>query len=229
MVVDSYGKEVARKVIHAFALVYLVIYFFFAALFSHQIGLLALGGLLVSGIIIECLRLQLGIHLPLIGYLYKFRRKEELERVGGEIYFLLGVIVSLALFERAVAVTAILMTIFGDPAAALIGKRWGRLRPRFLGGEKSIEGFAAELAINFITGVLILRIVAYDPLWWHNLAGASLESIAAYSFGHVFWPLVAIMSFVAALTELTVFKINDNLAIPLISGFAGQITLMLLR
>ena len=157
MVVDSYGKEVARKVIHVFALVYPAIYLFFAALFSHQAGLLALGGLLVLGIIVECLRLQLGVHLPLIGYLYNFRRKKELEGVGAEIYFLLGVIVSLALFDRPVALAAILMTVFGDLAAALAGKRWGRLRPQVFGGKKSIEGFAAALAVNLIIGVLVLR------------------------------------------------------------------------
>jgi len=227
MVVDSYGKEVGRKVIHAFALVYLAFYFFFALLFSHQTGLLALGGLLVLGIIIESLRLQLGVHLPLIGYLYKFRRQKELEGVGAEIYFLLGVIVSLALYEKAVAVAAILMTVFGDLAAALVGKRWGRLR--FFASEKSIEGFAAALAVNIIIGVLILRAVGPGPLWWHDLVGSSLDSLAACSFGPVLWLVVAVMSFVAALTELAVFKVNDNLAIPVISGFAGQMTLMLLR
>jgi phytol kinase len=229
MVVDSYEKEVARKVIHVFALVYLACYFFFAVLFSHQIGLLVLGGLLALGIIIESLRLQLGVHLPLIGYLYNFRRQKELEGVGAEIYFLLGVIVSLAVFETAIAVAAILMTVFGDLTAALVGKRWGRLRLRFLPGKKSIEGFAAALAVNVIIGVLILRVAPDSPLWWRNLVGSSLDSIAAYSFGPVLWPLVAVMSFVAALTELTITKVNDNLAIPVISGFAGQITLMLLR
>lgn len=229
MVVDSYGKEVARKVIHVFALVYPAIYLFFAALFSHQAGLLALGGLLVLGIIVECLRLQLGVHLPLIGYLYNFRRKKELEGVGAEIYFLLGVIVSLALFDMPVALAAILMTVFGDLAAALAGKRWGRLRPQVFGGKKSIEGFAAALAVNLIIGVLVLRAGPGVPLWWDSLMGVSLDSLSACSFGHVLWPLVAVMSFTAALTELTILKVNDNLAIPVISGFAGQMALMLLR
>ena len=227
MVVDSYEKEVGRKVIHIFALVYLACYFFFAVLFSHQAGLLALGGLLALLIIVESLRLQLGVYLPLIGYLYKFRRQKELESVGAEVYFLLGVIVSLAVFERAIAVAAILMTVFGDLAAALVGKRWGR--KQFFGSEKSIEGFLAALAVNIVIGVLILRTAPDSLIWWRNLVDSSLDSIAAYSFGPVLWPLVAVMSFVAALTELAITKVNDNLAIPVISGFAGQITLMLLR
>ena len=147
--------------------------------------------------------------------------------MGAEVYFLLGVIVSLAVFEKAVAVAAILMTVFGDLAAALAGRRWGRRQ--FFGSEKSIEGFLAALIVNVAIGVLILRAAPDSLLWWGKLMGSSLDSIAACSFGAVVWPLAAVMSFVAALAELAISKVDDNLTIPVISGFAGQMTLMLLR
>ncbi len=226
MVVDSYHKEIGRKVIHIFALGYLAVYFVFAAEFSHRVALLVLTGMLVALILFEYVRLQLKINIPLLGFIYSFRRSREENALGGELYFLLGVLVSLSVFDTGIAVTAVLMTVFGDMTAALVGGKFGRRRPRVFGGKKSLEGAAAGLLVNLAIGFLFLRTTGAGSLWWHALVQGpvGLES----SFGHALWPVVAAMALTATVVELTISKIDDNLTIPVISGFAGQMALLLL-
>ncbi|MBW7995653.1 MAG: hypothetical protein FVQ81_03560 [Candidatus Glassbacteria bacterium] len=225
MVVDSYRKEIGRKVVHIFALGYLAVYFVFAVSFSHRAALLILTGMLVVVIFLEYIRLQLQLDIPLLKFLYTFRRRSEADSVGGELYLMLGVLVSLAVFEMSIAVAAVLMTVFGDVTAALVGRKFGRIRPQVFGGKKSLEGAAAGLLVNLVIGFLILRTSAEGSLWWHGaVQGTTCLDI---SFGHTLWPVAVVMALVATIVELTISKINDNLTIPVISGFAGQVAMML--
>ncbi|MEA1996413.1 MAG: phosphatidate cytidylyltransferase [Gemmatimonadota bacterium] len=227
MPADSFGREIARKLIHVFALLYLVGYFYFADTFSHQAGLLFLAGLLVVLIILEHLRLQHGVYLPLLRYLYKLRRTEELEgKIGAEVYFLLGVIIALAAFDTVIATAAVFMTVFGDTAAALAGKRFGRVRPAVFGGKKSIEGFLAALLVNLTVGMVILSCGPECPLLWQSGINEPWSVIRLYTSGSALWPLALVMASAASLTELAVSNIDDNLTIPVISGAAGEIFLL---
>jgi phytol kinase len=223
MVVDSYHKEIGRKIIHIFALGYLVVYFVFAVEFSHRVGLLALAGLLVVQIVLEYVRLQLKLNLPLLKYLNNFHRYSEENSLGGELYFLLGVLVSLSVFETAIAVAAVLMTVFGDMAAALVGRRYGRIRPAVFGGNKSLEGAAAGLLANLVVGFLFLLSIEAAGPWWQAL----MQDAATGLGGLQLWPVVVAMALAATVVELTISKIDDNLTIPVISGFVGQIVLLL--
>jgi dolichol kinase len=193
--------------------------------YGHGVALMALTGMLVVMILLEYVRLQLKLDIPLLRYLYNFRRRKEEDHIGGEIYFLLGVIVSLAVFEMSVAVAAVLMTVFGDMTAALVGKRFGRIRPSAFGGKKSLEGAAAALLVNMVIGILFLRASATGHLWWQGLVSGAIGLDS--SFGYTLWPVALVMAVVATTVELTISKINDNLTIPVISGFAGQLTMLL--
>lgn len=226
MVVDSYRKEIGRKVIHIFALGYLAVYYVFAISFSHRAGLLALVGMLVVLIILEYVRLQLSINIPLLGFFYNFRRPSEENALGGELYFLLGVLVSLSVFETGIALAAILMAVFGDIAAALVGRKFGRHRPRAFGGKKSLEGAAAGLLVNFAVGLLFLRTTGEGSLWWCGLVQGPLG--LEHSLGCALWPVVAAMALTATIVELAISKIDDNLTVPVISGFVGQLVVILL-
>lgn len=220
---DDFGREVGRKAVHLFALSYLVIYFLFDALPGWNLGLLALVGMLVGGIVIEYLRLERHARLPIISWLWRnFRRKKELNSPGAEIYFLLGIIVALSAFETRVAVAAILMTVFGDMTAALVGIRWGRIRPAPFRG-KSLEGSLAAMTVNLIVGLIFLRDSARGSAWWLDL----IREGAAGGPGAALWPVILVMAFTAALTELMISEIDDNLTIPVLSGFAGQLTFLI--
>ena len=60
--------------------------------------------------------------------------------------------------DRLLGLCSICAWGFGDGAAALIGKRFGRhkLEGRFIEGKKSVEGTAAMFAVSFLSVVIVL-------------------------------------------------------------------------
>ena len=135
MPVDSYAKELGRKTIHVLVLILLAVYFFIAARFGSGTGLLVLVAFLILGLILEYLRLEYRLRPPVISYLWDNLRREEEQRVlGADIFFMLGVIVALAVYDIRVATAVILMATFGDLAAALVGKKYGKVRPAVFKG-----------------------------------------------------------------------------------------------
>ncbi|AKB14268.1 CTP:2,3-di-O-geranylgeranyl-sn-glycero-1-phosphate cytidyltransferase [Methanosarcina thermophila] len=154
---------------------------------------------LVTVLALDYLRIEHNIRIPLFYIMY---RKTEADRFGGHIFFALGAISVISLFSREIAYAAILMTTFGDLSAALIGKFYGKRRvfQKIFKNDKSIEGSASEFIIDFLIGMLIV--------------------------GNLIVSLV--MAFFATLMETAVNKIDDNLIVPVFSGFFGQVTLALL-
>lgn len=114
----------------------------------------------------------------------------------GVIYFLSATIISLAVFNPKIALAALLMTTFGDMVAALVGKKYGTT---LIYRNKTWAGFIAELAINMIVGFFVL------------------VNIPGYVY------IVLGMAAVATIVETLVDELDDNLLIPIFSGFAGQI------
>ena len=122
-------------------------------------------------------------------------RKSERRKITGTTYYLIGSFLSILLFKPAVAIAALLFLVFGDFAAALVGVAVGRIR--LLGG-KTLEGALACFAVCAAVGLLI---------FWK----------VKPSYG----VLLALSGAVAATgAELLPGPLNDNLTIPLISGFA---------
>jgi len=228
MVVDSYRMEILRKLIHLLALAYLGIYFLIAANFGHRTGLEVLCGLLVLLLLLEFLPLGQWMRHFWLDFLNNFRREKELGRVGAEIYLILGVIVSLAAYDTVIAVAAILMMVFGDLSAALVGRKFGCHRPPVFGGEKSLEGALACLLVNLLTGFIYFSGGIAAVIWQQDFA---LRTPGFYfpAPGSGYLWLALIMSVAAALAELALDRIDDNLTIPLIAGFAGQLTLTVIN
>jgi phytol kinase len=154
---------------------------------------------LIVVLFLDYFRLEHSMRIPLF---YTMYREHEANRLGGHIFFALGAISAISLFSKEIAYAAVLMTTFGDLAAALIGKFYGKRRvfKKIFKNDKSIEGSASEFIIDFLVGMLILG----DPV------------------------VSLVMAFFATLTETAVNKIDDNLVVPTLSGFFGQITLTLL-
>ena len=101
-----------------------------------------------------------------------------------------------------------------------------RFRRPILFRGKSIEGSAAALVVNVAVGFIFLRTtVGSSVWWWYAIQGVDYSG----GFGEPLWPVILIMAVVAAVDELLISKISDNLTIPVISGFAGQVTLLLIR
>lgn len=202
----SYKLEVARKGIHILSTSFILIYLIFAYLFSHTVGLFALAFLLIVLIELEYVRIEIGKKIPLISRLWAVKRAKERERLGGEVFFLIGAIICLAIFNLPIAITAILMTTFGDLAAALVGKRFGKHWIPYL-KNRAWEGIIAELVVNIIIGFLII--------------GSFLNKDISG------WIIILTMALTATIVETVINKLDDNLLIPVFTGFNGQIVLLI--
>ena len=115
----------------------------------------------------------------------------ERSRVTGATYMAMAALAVFLLFDRTVAVAALLFLSLGDPAAALVGR--GMPGPRIFG--KSPVGTAAFIAVSWaVVGVLVSAgVVEYH---WGLIAGA-----------------VA-----AGLAELAPLPVDDNLTVPIAAG-----------
>ncbi|MBN2719464.1 MAG: hypothetical protein JXR72_00020 [Proteobacteria bacterium] len=123
-----------------------------------------------------------------------FMRPGEERGLTGAIPFTGGVLLAFLLFPRPVALASMVPLIFGDRAALLAGKGFGRIRI----GAKTLEGslacLAASLAVYFFASFFWPAVFGYPLL---VLIGASITGTAAEALPRPF---------------------DDNLTIPLAVG-----------
>lgn len=118
----------------------------------------------------------------------------ERQRVNSSTWYTTALL-GLALFTSPmVASVAVAVLGFGDPAAALIGRRWGRHR---LASGRSLEGFAAFVVAGSAASVGTLWAFYPEGLAHHGV----LTAVAASAAG--------------AVAELLTRRLDDNLVIPL--------------
>ena len=146
-----FKKEVGRKLIHVFALLFIVLFAIVSNLYGRNYGLLSLVLLLIVFLVIEFFRVEFEKKIPFLSWVW---RKKEKKKIAGYVYFLIGTIIVLAIFDYQIALAALLMTTFGDIAAALIGKKFGRT---WLSKERALEGILAEFAVDLIIGFIVLE------------------------------------------------------------------------
>ncbi|MBI4198981.1 MAG: hypothetical protein HY535_00710 [Chloroflexi bacterium] len=124
-------------------------------------------------------------------------RAEEERHVTGATYVLLGTLACFALFPRDLAILAVLFVALGDPAAALVGRRFPR--GRVFG--KSPWGSLAMVATGLAVGGLLHAAGAVEFHW-----------------------IMAVGAVVATAAELLPLPLDDNLRVPLLAG--GAMTLL---
>ena len=200
----GFFHELGRKIIHITILIVIGAYFFiqdsligkgYSAEVAKQGALLSIVLLLIIFLILEYFRLELNWRMP---FFSQFIRPKEQNRMFGVIYFLSATIISLAVFDYKIALAALLMTTFGDMVAALVGKKYGTT---LIYRNKTWAGFLAELVTNLIVGFFVLN------------------GLPAYIY------IVLGMALVATIVETLVDELDDNLLIPIFSGFVGQVIL----
>jgi len=200
-------NEIARKSVHILAILLIVIYYYALKYYDKQIALMILTAILIFFLIFEFLRLEVKIKSAFLRNIWSYlKRNKEKNRMGGEIFLILGVIISLAVFDFRIALAAILMTTIGDLSAALIGKRFGK---HFFMKERAWEGTIAEFSVNIIIGIFIF--ILFAPI-------LSLTQA---------WTIILVMALTATIVETFIYTMDDNLMIPLFSGFLGQLALLL--
>jgi len=121
-----------------------------------------------------------------------FYRKKEKHKLSSFTYFFLGLIITLAIFEKYIATLSLFILIFSDLASFSIGVMYGK---RKIINSKSVIGtlafFASSLAI----------------------------ALAYYKFFNFSLILGISASIIASLLEILSIKINDNLLIPIGTSF----------
>ncbi len=144
------AREVRRKGIHLLSVGFVIVFVLASGVWGKKIALLLLTALLVLLLEIDYVRVELRRKIP---FVWRLWRRKEKNRFGGPVFFLIGTIISLAVFDFPIALAAILMTTFGDMAAALIGKRFGNV---YITKNRALEGVVAEFVVNFFIGAVII-------------------------------------------------------------------------
>lgn len=161
----SLKHELQRKSLH----LGMIIIPLWVAVTPPQTALLGLIIATFATVVIDLLRLS---DHRLRRFFYRlFRsmiRRHEEEHLIGSTYYMIAALMSVIIFDRDIAIAALVFLVLGDAAAAIIGKRFGR--PMYWG--KSPQGSAACLVICLALGLVLL-----DD-WRIAVAGASAATIA---------------------------------------------------
>lgn len=102
---------------------------------------------------------------------------------------------------------ALVVLGFGDPAAGLVGRRFGRTR---LAANRTLEGSVAFVAVGALAGIGCLRIF-YPEI--SAVPGAALAGVAAL-FG--------------AIAEIVARRVDDNFAIPIAAAAGASLVALAL-
>lgn len=133
------------------------------------------------------------LYMHYIGPVLRHHEKESDKVIfSGGTFIVLASLLCIILFPQPVAITAVLVIIYSDTAAAVIGKNFGKIKI----GSKTVEGSAA-----FLVTALIL--VTVTP----KVTYTKEEYIAGY-----------IAAFFTTIFEALPLRIDDNISIPLFFG-----------
>jgi len=163
------------------------------------VSMFLLGSLLLGTLIVIITLLYIlseigrirGINIPVLSFItWKAANKTELyEFATSPIFFALGIAISLFVFPEPISYVAIAVLTLGDGGAHLFGMKFGK-HPLPTDKGKSVEGTIAGFACAFLGATLFV-----DPL------------------------MALIAAAVGMLIEGIPNPLNDNLLLPLVSGF----------
>jgi dolichol kinase len=183
-----YGSEMVRKTIHFLSLAVPIGLY----LLSEQAGHTLVLFLALFILTVDVVRLQVASVRKVFYFVFgAILRDHERFNLLGSTYLILSALICAHAFPKSIAVLALSFLVVGDTMAALVGRRWGRIKIL----DKSLEGSLACLASCVIIGNLYPGMdVARSVIWVGAVA--------------------------ATLSELLPIPLDDNMRIPLAAGFA---------
>lgn len=183
----SIRRELMRKRLHiATAVVPVLVW-----VLPRSASLLLLGVALVVALLVEWARWRFDwVRYRFFLATREMLRGHERNRLSGATYMAGAYLLALLLFPLPIAAAAMLYNALGDAAAAIVGRRWGRLRTSW---GKSWEGAAAGAVVNIGVGLALSGI---GP--WAAVVGGVM----------------------AAAVEFLPLPLDDNLRVTLLGGLA---------
>ena len=180
----SLKNEIVRKILHIiFVVIILLVYQYLQGVYTPKYALAIIVLILIGFIVLEYFRIEHKLKVPLFNSVW---RENEKDRLGGEMFLLISIIISLSIFGLGIVIPALIISTCGDITASIIGQKYSRNWVSFL-KTKSYEAILAQLAVCLVLGVFIL------------------ES---------FWIALAV-ALVVTILETATSKVSDNLVVPL--------------
>ncbi|MCZ6676295.1 MAG: SEC59/DGK1/VTE5 family protein [Candidatus Poribacteria bacterium] len=149
------AQELRRKSIHLLGLAVPITY----AFIPHSTALLIVGILAGIALLIELLKV---LFPPFLNWFVQtfslvLRARERKGGFTGTTYYFIASFLCILIFDQTLAIVCLCFLTLGDLFAALIGKRWGRIKPF---SDKSLEGSLA----CFIVCALIALLMKFHPV-----------------------------------------------------------------
>lgn len=145
-------SEFKRKIFHEIGLLIPISYLFFDkkdAIFGMSIVVLVF-------VFIEFLRLRYDFGNEFIPKVVgKTVREYEKVDLSAATYFIISSFFTVLLFNKYIAIAAISYNSIGDFFAALVGKKFGKIK--YMGGKKSLEGSIACFISCLVVGLLLFN------------------------------------------------------------------------
>jgi len=172
----------------------------YALLFTHEQVVHVFGAIACVVYIADRVRIAypdvVARHAPWVNRV--FVRAEEQVRESAMTPFAIAVLLTILAVPKPAALVAIYTLAIADPLAAIVGIRFGRRR---LAEHRTVEGTLAFVAATVAIAVLVLHWSSAATPW--AIAGSA-----------------AAIGVVAVTCELLPLRIDDNLTIPIVVGFA---------
>lgn len=193
---DRSRPNYKRKLFHFFSGVFCFILYAFFLTRAQALWLLCVvgGGILSLDVLRFYFPKMRNLSLQLFGTIM---RKEEMKRLTGSSYYILGLAVVAFLFPKSIVLLAILYLAVGDPISSFFGTQWGTTK--VFSGKKSLEGAVA----NAVASCLVTAFYAISFL--------HLDSDKALV-------LTVLGTGISVFSEMLPIKIDDNFVIPVLSA-----------
>jgi dolichol kinase len=140
----------------------------------------------------------------LMAFFRPIAHPHERHKVNSSTWFATAMTILGALFDPMLAVAAIAVLGLADPAAAFVGRRWGRTQ---LVGSRSLEGSLTFLLAGVAAAFGVLAI------WHADLAIASRLAVAVGA------------ALAGCIAELLSRRVDDNFSVPMAAAAGGWLAL----
>ncbi len=165
-------------------------------IYYNLLSALALFLMIIAGILTSILSKR--IRLPFFSYFLDHLEREDMKTKfpgKGMIFFFIGVLLVVKLFDRDIALAAIMVLALGDSVSHLFGARFGEIKNIFNGkSKKLLEGTVAGTLAGFFGALLFVPL----PEAFLGSMGAMIAEVVKID-----------------LNEKT---LDDNLVVPLVAG-----------